>query len=83
MYNAVVRGKKMNKYDEFLKKLDREGNAGCDFSPGNPICKEAASVIRELIACVELWQGKTQYEQTQAKIRREIQEDSCAWGKDK
>jgi len=72
----------MNKYDELLKKLDEEGNQGCDLSTGSLICKEAASVIRELIACVELWQGKTQYEQTQAEILRQIEENRCAWGKD-
>lgn len=72
----------MNKYDELLKKLDEEGNQGCDLSPGNLICKEAARAIRELITCVGLWQGKTQYEQTQAKILKEIEEDRCTWGKD-
>ena len=35
--------------DDVLKKLDEEGNIGCDYSPSNPVCKEAAEIIRDLL----------------------------------
>jgi hypothetical protein len=32
-----------------LKRLDEEGAIGLDLSPGDPLCKEAANVIRQLL----------------------------------
>ncbi len=37
----------MSKAEELAKKLDERGNTGCDLSPGDPVCKEAAALIRE------------------------------------
>ena len=38
------------KYVALLKELDEQGGQGLDLSPGDPVCRQAASAIRALIA---------------------------------
>lgn len=42
-------------YEQLLKKLDDAGNIGADLSPGDPMAREAAEVIRELLDEVQHW----------------------------
>jgi hypothetical protein len=37
---------------ELLERLDGAGGIGLDLSPGDPICAEAASCIRGLVAAL-------------------------------
>lgn len=59
---------------ELLKKLDENASTGFDLSPGDPVCKEAATAIRKLQSEVEFLSGVMQGEPA-LKLFKYTQED--------